>query len=242
MDLGDGLLTYQADTGIVPSAVALSIGLEADNLEARGPLGSLVTAEAVIGGRFNQARARLFDVKWDSPALIMELLAGKVTLAKVEGGQFIFEIRSAADAFNQTIGRVISPTCSHDFGIAQCQATPLTWPATVTAVTDDLRFTVNWATSPIPTATDIRNGLVAFDTGALAGTLPIEVFDYAAGVIDLYQPLAEAPQIGDTLTVTEGCDKTRDTCKLKGEILNFGGFPDLTGTDAYVKLAVPGGV
>lgn len=241
VDLGDGVLTYKADTGIVPSAASTAIGFEADNLEARGPLGSLVTRAAVLGGRFNQARARLFDVKWDSPALTMAILAGKVSAASVEAGEFVFEIRSATDAFNQTIGRIISPTCSHDFGVGQCQAIPLTWLATVSAVTDDLRFTVNWGSSPVPTAADIRNGLVEFSTGALAGTLPVEVFDYAGGVIDLYQPLAEAPQIGDALTVTEGCEKTRDACKLKGQILNFGGFPDLTGTDAYVKFPNPGG-
>ena len=115
-----------------------------------------------------------------------------------------------------------------------------TYGATVASVTDDLRFAVTW-TGSAPAAADIRDGLVTFTSGALVGCLPVEVFDLTGGAtIEVYQPLAEAPQVGEALTVTEGCDKLRETCKAKGQILNFGGFPDLTGTDAYVKFPVPG--
>jgi uncharacterized phage protein (TIGR02218 family) len=240
VDLGDGAQTYSASVGALPSAITLGIGLDADNLEIRGPISDTMTAQAVLGGRFHRAVVRVFDVRWDATGSFARLLAGKVTSAKVEGGAFILEIRSNADAFNQTIGRTISPSCSHDHGQGQCAATPTTWAATVATVTDDMRFSVTW-TGDTPTADDIRNGTVEFDTGELAGCLPIEVFNLSGAAIELYQPLVEAPQVGDTLTVTEGCDKLRTTCKLKGQILNFGGFPDLTGTDAYVKFPNPGG-
>jgi hypothetical protein len=71
------------------------------------------------------------------------------------------------------------------------------------------------------------------------GLPPIEVFAYAAPILTLFGPLAEAPDVGDTFTLTEGCDKLRTTCKLKGQILNFGGFPEVPGTDAYFKYPAP---
>lgn len=245
VDLGDGSLAYSAAIGAAPSAVALSLGLEADNVEIAGPLVEPFTAAAVAGGRFHRARVRVFDVRWSAPAQFARLLSGKVSSARIEADAFTLEVRSAADAFNQTIGRVLSPQCSNDFGVydlprSYCQAVPATWAATVSAVTDDLRFAVTW-TGLTPTVETIRNGLAAFDTGSLAGGLPVEVFNLAGATVELYQPLVEAPQVGDTLTVTQGCAKTREACKSFGQILNFRGFPDLVGTDDYVKFPSPGG-
>lgn len=239
---------YRADVGAIPSAVSLSLGMDVDSFEVRGPIGDVVTRAGVLGGRFRQARARLFDVDWQNTSRTVALMAGRVGSTRVEGGQFVIEVLSATSAYNQTIGRVLTPYCSHDFGAndpprSRCQATPQTWSGQVTSVNDDMSFTVSWSTSPHPAADEILNGLLEFTSGGLAGTMPVEVFDYAltSGLVTAYQPLAAAPEVGDLLTATEGCDKLRETCKLKGQILNFGGFPDLIGTDAYVKLAVPGG-
>lgn len=241
VDLGDGVLTYEAGTGATPSAVALSLGFEADNLEVSGPVGSLVTRAGVLGGRYRGARARLFEVRFDSPTHYARLLSGKVYNSRIEAGAFVFGLRSHVAAYNQTIGRVISPYCNADFGDARCGATPLTFAATVASVVSDTTFTVTW-TGATPTGAQALAGLVTFDTGALAGTLPIELFSLSGTTLSLYQSAAELPQVGDTLTLTEGCDKLRATCVTKlGDAATFRGFPDLTGTDGYVKYPVPGG-
>lgn len=248
VDLGDGPLAYSASTGALPSNVSLAIGLEADNFEVAGPIGALVTRVGVLGGRFHQARARLFQADVSDPTQLIRILAGKVAQPRVEGGRFVFEVRSAADAYNQTIGRVTSPQCDNDYGVfdpprSYCQATPLVWTAEVVAVADDMTFQVAWTGSPAPIAAEnVRAGLVAFDTGELAGTLPVEVFDFDfdAGVITTFQPLAQAPEIGDELTVTEGCDKTIATCKRLGQILNMRAFPHMKGADDTYKYPVPG--
>ena len=249
VNLGDGALSYSADIGLTAASIKHSLGLSADSLELSGPIADPFTRTAVAGGRFTQARVRVFDVRWDSPTQYLRLMAGKITAATVSGGQFTFEARSKVDAYNQVIGRVLAPQCSHEFGVdngltSRCQATPQVWAATVTAVTDDMHFEVSWGSPAPDEAADALNGLVEFTSGELAGTYPVEVFSLSGSPLDTietYQPLIEAPQVGDSLTVTEGCDKLRTTCKLKGQILNFGGFPDLVGTDAYVKFPAPGG-
>lgn len=242
INLGDGLLTYEASTGIVPSAVSLSVGLDADNLEARGPISSLVPAAAILGGRFDQAVARLFDVKWDSPAVFMRLLKGNVSQARIEAGEFVLELRGFQDKFNQPIGRVLSPVCTHDLGDAKCQVdlTPFTFPATVTAVSDDTLFSVSY-TGATPAAGQLLFGTCEFLTGVLAGTHKIEVFDHSGPAIRLYMPLAQVPEVGDTLRLVAGCDKLRATCRdTYANAVNFGGFPDGPGSSAYLKYPIPG--
>lgn len=241
VNLGDGALSYAAGTGVTPSALALSLGFDADNLEARGPIGSVVTRAAVLGGRYRAARARLFDVNWADTSQRAPLLAGKLAAARVEGAAFVFEIRSAIAAYNQTIGRVLSPYCDADFGDARCGAAPLSWAATVASVTDALTLSLSFSAGT-PTAAQALAGKINFTSGALVGQPAMEVFGLAGGVtLSLYAALAEAPQVGDALTLTEGCDKRRATCVAKqGDATTFRGFPDLVGSDDYLKFPSPG--
>jgi uncharacterized phage protein (TIGR02218 family) len=239
-DIGDGTVAYQAGTGILTSDVSLSASLDADNYEVRGPIGDVVTLEAILGGRYNRARARLFQVNWKSLGSgAIELLAGNVSQARPEGGEFVFEIRSDFDRFNQVVGRLITNNCDADYGDARCGATPESVVGTVTAVTDALTFIVSYAGSY---ADDYFNeGTVTFLTGDLAGTRPVEIFDWSVGGgILLFVPLAEAPAVGDTLTVKRGCPKSREACMERNNIVNFRGYPEVPGTDQVLRAAIPG--
>ena len=238
--LGSGNVTYQAGTGILTSDISLQTGLDADNYEVTGPIGDVVTREAVLGGRFNRARAYLFQVNWknltDGAA---KLLAGNVSEARIEGGRFVFEIRSDADRFNQVIGRLITNNCDADFGDARCGATPESVVGTVTAVTDESNFIVSYTGSY---ANDYFNfGTVEALTGDLAGTDPVEIFDWTVGgAVSLFIPLAEAPAIGDTFTVKRGCGKSRADCMARNNIVNFRGFPEVPGSDQILRATIPG--
>src|SRR5206468_8497074 len=107
-NLGDGLVAYSSGTGIMTSNVSLSCGLEADNYEVTGPIADIVTLDGVLGGRFNRARARLFEVNWkDLTQGSIAILAGRGSEARAEGGKFVMEIRSDGDRFNQTLRLVI---------------------------------------------------------------------------------------------------------------------------------------
>jgi uncharacterized phage protein (TIGR02218 family) len=239
-DIGTGSVTYDAGTGILTSNVATSCGLDANNYEITGPIGSTVTLDAILGGRFNRARARLFQVNWKSLSDgAIKLLIGTLTDARVEGGKFVFEIRDDFDFFNQVVGRLITNQCDADFGDARCTATPVSVVGTVTAVTDAMRFTVSFTGSY---ANDYFNkGTVEFLTGALAGTLPIEIEDWtSAGAITLFAPAVENPTIGDTLNVIQGCGKSRADCIARNNITNFRGYPEVPGSDQVLRMPIPG--
>lgn len=243
-NLGDGSVTYSAGTGILPSDLSLSTGFEGSDVEVTGPIGDTVTRPAVVGGRYDDAAARLFQVNWNTLADgAIKLLKGRIVLAEVEGGRFKFTIRGEATKFTQEVGRTVSAYCDADFGDARCGFSPATLAATVSAITDERAFSVTFVGTK---AADFFNkGTVEFLTGTLTGTRPVEVFDFGGGVgtstITLWTGLAEAPGIGDTLTLTQGCGKTRAACLAYGNVINFRGFPDVPGTDQVLKYPNPGG-
>lgn len=241
-------VTYQANLGIMTSDITLQVGLDADNLEVSGPLSDTITRAGVLGRRFSRASVRVFEVDWsqDNPD-ILPLMAGHVADSRIEGGSFIFEVRSDFDRYNQTIGRLLSPYCSADFGDTQCGVTPPSASATITSVTSDFQFILNL---PGDYADDHFNyGTVEFLTGALAGTEPIEVSDYngALSAVVLLAPLAEAPEVGDTLTIKRGCSKLKKsdnadlpTCASYANVNRFRGFDQVPGSSTYLKIATPG--
>lgn len=240
-DLGDGAASYEPDTGILPSDLSLSAGFDADDMEVSGPIGDVVTRTALLGGRFDDAVVRFFQVNWsdltDGP---VRLVKGRVVRADVLGGTFKFTIHSEMSKFSQTVGRTIIAYCDADFGDARCGFDVVPVDATVTAVTDERSFTVSFSGS---FADDYFNfGTVTFLTGAMAGCRPVEVFDWtAAGVVTLWTGAVEPPGIGDTLELRQGCPKTREACLGFDNVVNFRGFPDVPGSDQVLRYPNPSG-
>ncbi|AMK18694.1 DUF2163 domain-containing protein [Sphingobium sp. MI1205] len=120
IDLGDGALDYVG--GLTMSEVSLSVGLGADNFQASGPLGPLFTAADVLGGRWNRARFRLFQV--NHRGLVsgqIRMLGGKLGQPLVDGHTFNLEGLGHTASYNQEIGRVTSPYCAETFGSARCK-------------------------------------------------------------------------------------------------------------------------
>jgi hypothetical protein len=110
--------------------------------------------------------------------------------------------------------------------------------ATITAVTNAMRFAVSYTGGD--QADDFFNtGEIEFTSGALDGTIAENLFKWdstGAGTASLVLmvPLPDAPEVGDTLLVRQGCPKTRAACKLRqpgGDAAPFQGFPDVPGED-----------
>lgn len=249
-DLGDGAVDYSPRTGILPSDVSLSTGFDSDDLELTGPLleqateGFHLTRAMVIGGRLDDAVVRFFQVDWgDLAAGAIRLLRGRVVMASVEGGTFKVVIQSDITRFQQEIGRTITAYCDADFGDTRCGATPDTLAATVTSVTSARQFAVSFTGTY---ANDYFNkGTVQFTSGALDGTRKVEVSDFTGGTnsgsVVLWAELAEAPEVGDTLTFTQGCGKTLPDCVAYDNVVNFRGFPHVPGTDQVLRYPTGGG-
>lgn len=236
-NLGDGAISYEAREGILPSDVSLSIGFAADNFDVRGPIGPIVTRAALLGGRFDMARARLFRVNWATLADgSIPILKGFVAERRVEGGEFVLTVRSEIARLNQMIGRKMSPYCPGDHDECCAQIAPETM-TTVSGVTSKLVFNITATVDP----SDHVQGLVTFTDGPLAGTKPMEIFAVSGNTITLYRELVDLPVIGNAVTVKEGAPLTRESCRDRfSNIEWYRGFPDVPGTDQVLKMPIPG--
>lgn len=238
-DVGGGTVRYRADPGLILSDIVRTATFDADNFEASIPIGLLVTRAAVVGGKFTSAEARLFLINHKAPGQgALKYLLGNVTQARPEGDVAVFEVQSEKAKLAQTVGEVLSLQCRTWYGSPLCGATPESTAATVTAVTDDMTFTVS---HPGTYADDYFNsGTVEFTSGALAGDLPIDIHDWsAAGQVVLYVAGSTRPAVGDTCTITRGCPRNRPACTARGQILRYRGEPDLPGSDKVLRPTIP---
>lgn len=239
---------YHANTGVMPGDISLATGLDTDNSEIAGPLSDLISRTAVLGKKFNRAQVYIFDIDWTQPhAGIIPMMYGNIADGMIEGGQFKFEVRNLFDRYNQTIGRVLAPYCTADYGDTQCGVVRAEYPTTITGVVDDFNFSADLDGAH---PNDFFNlGTVEFTSGALAGIEEIEVFDYvgATTTIQLFVPLPETPQIGDAIILRKGCSKlkssddvTLPTCLTNANVIRFRGFDRVPGTDVYIRVPTPG--
>jgi uncharacterized phage protein (TIGR02218 family) len=238
LDIGDGAGTaiYRADLGVSFSNIDIPGGLDTGNFEFEGPISSIITREAVLGGRFNYATVYPFEVNWKAPDTgRREFPKGNLTEINIEGGKFKAQVRDLRDKFNQVIGNVITNLCKAEHA-ACCVNIGAETATTVTAVASALEFTV------AATLTDNHvPGRVWFTSGDLVGTRSVEIYSRSGNTITLFAPLVELPQIGDALVVKEGCDRTRTMCRDRFDnVLEFRGYPEVPGSDQVLRMPIPG--
>jgi uncharacterized phage protein (TIGR02218 family) len=222
--------SYQATNSMAPSA-----------LDLEGLVGvSGITRAAIAAGIFDGARIKIFRCDFLSPQEDYEEVAagffGKTTLVD---DRYTAEMMSLVDTLNQSTGLTTTPGCRHTFcsqGFAECglDIADFTVTGTLTGVTSGSAFTDSARSEA---ADYFGAGTIRFTSGANAGLKPLEIRSHATGgVITTHEPFYYVPAVGDAYEMTAGCRKTRDACKAKGNILNFGGFPDLPLNSAYSKI------
>ena len=154
----------------------------------------------------------------------------------LRGGQFVAEMRGLTSQLQQVIGNVYTSSCRAALGDAKCgiNLSALTVTGAVTAIETAYAFTDSTKTQ----ANDyFADGVVHFTSGANYG-LSMEVRDFTAGRFGLFLPMPYGIALGDTFTVSAGCDKQFDTCVSKfHNAVNFRGEPDVPGTDKLLETA-----
>ncbi|MDE2164105.1 MAG: DUF2163 domain-containing protein [Alphaproteobacteria bacterium] len=229
----DGVV-HQAVSGFTASEVQSTLGLAVDNLAVGGALSADALDEAdLAAGLYDAASIAIWRVNWQAPE--QRVLMRKGSLGEVRRGRagFQAEVRGLAHLLNQPVGRVFGHGCDADLGDTRCKVALAAIDGAVASVTDARRFTANglgayadgWFT----------NGKLSFTGGANAGRA-MEVKRHAANALELWQAMSEPVAVGDTFTLTPGCDKQFATCKSKfANAANFRGFPFMPGNDAALS-------
>lgn len=239
----DGV-TFRADTGLSALALSQSTGLSVDNTEALGALSDLsIREDEIEQGRFDEAEVQAWLVNWQDVSQRWLQFRGTIGELRRADGGFQAELRGLTEMLNRPLGRVYQKPCTAVLGDGTCRF-DLTTPG----------FSIDL---PIEDVTQSRvfrwDGFSGFDpgwfargrmeirTGAAAGLwgmIKQDRFEGSVRVIELWEPVRSALEIGSVVRLIAGCDKRSETCRAKfANLTNFQGFPDVPGEDWM--LAVP---
>lgn len=242
----DGL-TLKAASGAASSESAEAAGLAVSGTELAGALcDEALSAEDLAAGLYDGAQVDLMLVNFAEPAQHVLLRRGTLGEVRSADGAFSAEVRSLADALNQTRGRRFSALCDADLGDVRCgidiTASAHSAEASVSAVEGALMLRL----AGLDAFADgvFTHGRLAFVSGANAGFATEVKAHAAAGAtarVRLWQRPPFAVAEGDGVSLSAGCDKRFATCRDRfANALNFRGFPHMPGNDFVVAVAVSG--
>ena len=230
---------YRASTGMTTSALSTKAAYNVDTVEASAFTDAVyVKAADLDAGLYDGAQVTLLKVNYTAPQ------DGGIILRTGELGQisrrdeaYTAELRGLMYKMQVQVPRVIAPTCDADLGDLRCGVNLPALTVAGTATSVQAARTAFTDTGRAEVTNYFRFGLVTWTGGANNGRR-VEVKTHAAGgVFTLALPMATDIQVGDTFTVSPGCDKLRATCRDKfSNIINFRGFPDLPGRDRVLRI------
>lgn len=232
---------YQARAGITASAVKAADDMSVDNMNVDGALQSPapepnmfvdVSVEDVKAGLYDGARITVFMVNWQDPDDFQDILRhgffGQIDWDS--DGQYKTEVRGLLQILQQQIGRTCGENCDVEkFGDARCKLdlATLTVTGTVLAVTSNREFSTSLDIgSPSPESGAFKLGRLTWQTGSnvgFSGQVKDDAQSSALGDLLMHEEFPNDVQVGDTFTLTQGCDRTAARCKQLGNFVNFRG-------------------
>jgi uncharacterized phage protein (TIGR02218 family) len=241
-----GGVTCRAGTGLTASEAAQKLGLAVDGSEFSGALSDdSLNEDDLAAGLYDAAAVALWLVDWSAPDLRVLLANGTLGEIKREGMAFTAEVRGLSQRLSEESGRLYTAGCSADLGDARCKV-DLDNPAyRGDGAVDVLPATSSFGAKGLDAFADgwFTGGKLTFTGGANAG-LSVEVKTHVndgAVSLTLWQQMPQSIAVGDTFTVTAGCDKRFTTCHDRFDnVVNFRGFPHIPGNDFVIRYPVQG--
>lgn len=233
-------VTYEAESGLLPSAFASSISSKADDVECSALFDSQqVTEQDLLSGALDGAEYLYFLASWmhlptslsADPAQCLLLSAGRLGAYSSDENGFKAEALSLIDKLAEKQTIQTSPVCRANLGDSKCKVNlaPFTHELTVVSATAN---TITTSALDKPDGW-FKHGTLEFLDGANAGAqVKIADWDNSANKLTLYIPLFYPVEAGDHIRVVAGCNKTFNTCKQKFDnSINFRGEPYLASAD-----------
>jgi uncharacterized phage protein (TIGR02218 family) len=242
----DGVI-FEATSGFTATEIESGVGLAVDNLDVEAAFSSdRLDEHQLAAGLYDDAAIEIWRVNWADPAQRVLERRGSLGEVRRTGNSFAAEVRGLAHYLHQPQGRLYQYTCDADLGDGRCgiDLTQAAYRAvaTVAAASHARQFEVSGLAGY---AQDwFTRGLARATSGANAGqSSEIRRHRLAGGIatIELWQPLAHVPLVGDTLSLTAGCDKSFTTCRARFQnAANFRGFPHMPGPAFLTTVARSG--
>lgn len=227
---------YEASISYIPTTLDGTANLSVNNAETKGFLSITgISRDDLVAGLYDHAQLFFFIIDYETNLKVRDLGTGWLGEVQVSDDSYSAEYRSLAQKMQQTIGKNYAAECDATLGDARCgvNLASFTVTGTLTGVTSNSVFT----DSGRGEADDHFNyGLLTFTSGLNNG-LEIEVKDFGSGQFTTVLPLPYSVEVGDTYSVYAGCDKQKQTCIDKFDIvINFRGFDFIPGQDQLTKF------
>jgi uncharacterized phage protein (TIGR02218 family) len=227
-------LRYRAAPGMTPSAIRRSDALDADSMDASGPLTADAICEAdLLAGRWDGARVTVFAVDWDAPTAPLVLGEGRLGAVETGAGGFTAELRGAAAALERPVVEETSPTCRARLGDHRCRVAMAGRRRFARVLTAEERLVTLDRAEPV--ADVYGGGRLRWFGGANAG-LEAAIAASEGATVTLERLPALPVAGGELVELVEGCDKRMETCAGRfGNAVNFRGEPYLPGIDLLTR-------
>lgn len=227
-------MRYRAAPGMTPSAIRCDDSLDADSMEATGPLSADAIRETdLIAGRWDGAHIQVLAVDWTNPEAPLVLGDGTLGAVETGNGSFRAELRGARAALERPLVEETSPSCRARLGDTRCRVAmaPRRRFARVLAVEERL-VTLDRTE---PTADAYGGGRLRWFGSANVG-LEAAIAASEDGTVLLERVPAFPVVNGALVELVEGCNKRLETCAGRfGNVANFRGEPYLPGVDLLTR-------
>lgn len=217
-------------------SLSYKIGIELDSLSVAVSinddvmLGSLPFLQAVHNGQLDGARFKLervfMDPKhpFDTSAGTIKLFDGLIVEPDFTRNQLQFSVKSDLDVLSVQMPRdLYQPSCKNTLFDMRCGLNR-EQHAVAASVEDDSTLSRIVCTIAKPQGY-FTQGVVEFTAGLNTG-IKRTIRLHENGSLLLTLPLTYMPEVGETIKVYPGCDKTMDTCSIRFSNLDrFRGEP-----------------
>lgn len=228
---------YYAVANVTLGDVVSNTDLSVDNLEVTGALAPKlgesnglatvldVSVDDIESGLLDRAVVTVLVCNWRAPEHGYMVVKGGFlgAINHDSDGKYTTEVRGLTQLLAQTIIRTFSVSCNVvKFGDRRCgfDVPAATITGAVSADTSGSRqqFAVELDIGSPVSGFSYRGGTLTFTTGANTGFEREAKTDPNAnsGVIQFWESFPETVQAGDQFTLSPGCDRQPETCKVYG--------------------------
>lgn len=247
-DLSFENVEFEASSGFEASSVERALGLNIDNVTARGALKSEKLSEALIGrGAFDGAEIFQWIVDWRDVEQRVLTFRGEIGEIRRSGAAFEVEVRGLAEKLNRPSCRKILHVCDAVFGDVRCGIDATTSEFTgLGAVLEVAGRDLNVSGLEQYPEDWFSGGRLTWSSGALAGD-EVRIASHQktpdGSVVTLALDPLGSVMSGVSFVITAGCDKSYETCRDRFDnLLNFRGFPFVPGENWIAAFPHEGGV
>jgi len=195
-------LTFKA--GIEMSECKLTISARAADV-----LGSLPVAAAIRAGLWSDATFLLARAYFDGTGALRGVLPryqGSLATVRMVGGDIDITLKPPTQTLNRAVPPVYQASCINTLFDAACGVSRTAYTHTASAASGSTATVVY--TGRTEPAGYYNAGVLTFTSGAMVGLARTVRQHAAGGAVTFFDPLPQAPAVGDAISLTPGCDRS----------------------------------